>query len=86
MPLDKLESWLQARVEKHPVATSLPMLDSYVAAIVARPVSMSPLDWICLLLPSTLTHPNHDGSSQAAMNWPFRMGMLRSALRLTLCG
>ena len=44
MPLDELEPWLQARAEKHPVATSLPMLDGYVAAVVAGPVSMSPLD------------------------------------------
>jgi uncharacterized protein len=42
MPLDELERWLQARVEQHPAATSLPMLDGYVAAIVAGPVSMSP--------------------------------------------
>ena len=42
MPLDELDRWLQARVEQHPAATSLPMLDGYVAAIVAGPVSMSP--------------------------------------------
>jgi len=39
MPLDELERWLQARAEQHPVATSLPVLDGYVAAIVAGPVS-----------------------------------------------
>ena len=46
MPLDELEPWLLARAERHPVATSLPMLDGYVAAIVAGPVSISPLDWM----------------------------------------
>jgi uncharacterized protein len=42
MRLNELEPWLQARAEQHPLATSLPMLDGYVAAIVAGPVSMSP--------------------------------------------
>jgi uncharacterized protein len=35
MPLADLERWLQARIDRHPAATSLPMLDGYVAAIVA---------------------------------------------------
>lgn len=47
MPVEELVRWLQARVDRHPAATSLAMLDGYVAAIVAGPVSMSPLDWIC---------------------------------------
>lgn len=31
MPLAELERWLQGRADRHPIATSLPMLDSYVA-------------------------------------------------------
>jgi hypothetical protein len=31
-------------------ATGIAMLDGYVAAIVAGPVSINPLDWICPLL------------------------------------
>ena len=44
--------WLQARVDRHPAATSLSMLEGYAAAIVAGPVLMSPRDWICPLLAS----------------------------------
>jgi len=36
MPLEDLERWLQARIDRHPAATSLPMLDGYVAALNAR--------------------------------------------------
>lgn len=50
MSLVQLERWLQDRAERRPVATSLPMLDGFTAAIVAGPVSISPLDWICPLL------------------------------------
>jgi len=50
MSLVQLERWLQDRTERRPVATSLPVLDGYIAAIVAGPVSISPLDWICPLL------------------------------------
>ena len=32
--------------DRHPVAASIPMLDGYVAAIVAGPVSIDPLDWM----------------------------------------
>ncbi|MBR0946292.1 YecA family protein [Bradyrhizobium liaoningense] len=35
MPLTELERWLQARANRHPVATSIPMLDGYAAAISA---------------------------------------------------
>ena len=42
MPLAELERWLQDRADRHPVATSIPMLDGYVAAIVAGPVSIEP--------------------------------------------
>jgi len=33
MPLEELERWLQARVDRRPVATDVPMLDGYVTAI-----------------------------------------------------
>jgi uncharacterized protein len=66
MPLDELELWLQARAEQHPVATSLPMLDGYVAAIVAGPVSIGPLDWICPLLAIDADAFNHGGTPEFA--------------------
>jgi uncharacterized protein len=66
MPLDELERWLQARTEQHPVATSLPMLDGYVAAIVAGPVSMGPLDWICPLLAIDADAFNQGGTPEFA--------------------
>ncbi|MDA9512181.1 hypothetical protein XI04_03730 [Bradyrhizobium sp. CCBAU 11430] len=66
MSLAELERWLQARVDQHPAATSLPMLDGYVAAIVAGPVSMSPLDWICPLLAIDADAFNHGGTPEFA--------------------
>ena len=66
MPLADLERWLQARIDQHPAATSLPMLDGYVAAIVAGPVSMSPLDWICPLLAIKADAFNHGGTPEFA--------------------
>ncbi|UWU67854.1 UPF0149 family protein [Bradyrhizobium sp. NC92] len=66
MPLEELERWLQARIDQHPTATSLPMLDGYVAAIVAGPVSMSPLDWICPLLAIDADAFNHGGTPEFA--------------------
>jgi uncharacterized protein len=66
MPLDELERWLQARAERRPVATSLPVLDGYVAAIVAGPVSISPLDWICPLLAIDADAFNHGGTPEFA--------------------
>jgi uncharacterized protein len=66
MPLDELERWLQARVERRPVATSIAMLDGYVAAIVAGPVSISPLDWICPLLAIDADAFNHGGTPEFA--------------------
>jgi uncharacterized protein len=41
MSLVQLERWLQDRVERRPVATSLPVLDGYIAAIVAGPASIA---------------------------------------------
>jgi uncharacterized protein len=66
MPLAEVERWLQARVDQHPAATSLPVLDGYVAAIVAGPVSMSPLDWICPLLAIDADAFNHGGTPEFA--------------------
>ncbi|MGF6312537.1 uncharacterized protein ABIB82_006430 [Bradyrhizobium sp. i1.8.4] len=65
MSLVEPERWLQARVDRHPAATSLPALDGYVAAIVAGPVSMSPLDWICPLLAINAADAfNHGGTPE----------------------
>ena len=66
MPLEGLERWLQARVDRHPAATSIAMLEGYVAAIVAGPVSMSPLDWICPLLAIDADAFNHGGTPEFA--------------------
>ena len=66
MPLDELERWLQARTERRPVATSIATLDDYVAAIVAGPVSISPLDWICPLLAIDADAFNHGGTPEFA--------------------
>ncbi|WP_338075757.1 YecA family protein [Bradyrhizobium septentrionale] len=66
MPLADLERWLQARIDRHPAATSIPMLDGYAAAIVAGPVSMSPLDWICPLLAIDADAFNHGGTPEFA--------------------
>ena len=66
MPLEELERWLQARVDQHPVATSIAMLDGYVTAIVAGPVSISPLEWICSLLAVDADAFNHGGTPEFA--------------------
>ena len=42
------------------------MLDGYVAAIVAGPVSMSPLDWICPLLAIDADAFNHGDAPEFA--------------------
>ncbi len=66
MSLAQLERWLQDRTERRPVATSLPVLDGYVAAIVAGPVSISPLDWICPLVAIDADAFNHGGTPEFA--------------------
>ena len=54
MPLERLDLWLQERakstISPHPAATSIPMLDGFITAIVAGPTSFNPPDWICRLL------------------------------------
>jgi uncharacterized protein len=66
MPLDELGRWLEQRAERRPVATSIPTLDGYVTAIVAGPVSISPLDWICPLLAIDADAFNHGGTAEFA--------------------
>ena len=66
MPLDELDRWLEQRADRHPVATSIPTLDGYVTAIVAGPVSISPLDWICPLLAIDADAFNHGGTPEFA--------------------
>jgi yecA family protein len=52
MSLEDLDLWLRQRAEAHPppLATSLSMLDGFVSAVVAGPVSMDPRRWIRPLL------------------------------------
>jgi uncharacterized protein len=66
MPLQGLERWLQERAERRPAATSIAMLDGYVTAIVAGPLSISPLDWICPLLAVDADAFNHGGTPEFA--------------------
>jgi uncharacterized protein len=66
MPLQELERWLQERTERRPAATSIAMLDGYVTAIVAGPLSISPLDWICPLLAVDADAFNHGGTPEFA--------------------
>jgi len=51
---------------RRPVATSIPTLERYVTAIVAGPVSISPLDWICRLLAIDADAFNHGGTPEFA--------------------
>lgn len=66
MPLDELDRWLQERADRRPAATNIAMLDGYVAAIVAGPVSINPLDWICPLLAVDADAFNHGGTAEFA--------------------
>lgn len=66
MPLPELERWLQDRGGRRPVATSLAVLDGYVAAIVAGPVSIDPRDWICPLLAVDADAFNHGSTPEFA--------------------
>src|SRR5258708_19010578 len=60
MPLDKLALWLQIRTGA--AATNLSMLDGFVTAVVAGPVSMDPPEWICPLLGIGIDAFNHGGA------------------------
>jgi uncharacterized protein len=64
MPLEELGQWLQDRADRRPAATSIPMLDGYVTAIVAGPLSFDPPDWICPLLAIEADAFNHGGTPE----------------------
>lgn len=64
MPLDELDRWLQGRAGA--AATSLSMLDGFVTAIVAGPVSIDPPGWICPLLGIEIDAFNHGGTPEFA--------------------
>src|SRR5215831_6813728 len=66
MPLDDLEQWLRGRADRQPAATNLSMLDGYVTAIVAGPVSFDPREWICPLLAIDADAFNHGGTPEFA--------------------
>ena len=63
-PLEPLDRWLRARADRSPAATDVPMLDGYVTAIVAGPVSMNPPDWICPLLAIDADAFNHESTPE----------------------
>ena len=71
MPLDRLDRWLRERARStvlpHPAATSLSMLDGFVTAIVAGPISINPPDWVCPLLGVELDAFNHDNEEFSAI-------------------
>ncbi len=46
----ELDQWLADRRARGPLARNLSMLDGFIAAVVAGPVSMQPPFWICPLL------------------------------------
>jgi uncharacterized protein len=64
MPLDKLDVWLRGRVGA--AAANLSMLDGFVTAIVAGPVSMDPPEWICPLLGIRIDAFNHGDTPEFA--------------------
>src|ERR1700732_482084 len=68
MPLDKLDLWLQVRPGA--AATNLSMLDGFVTAVVAGPVSMDPPEWICPLLGIGIDAFNHGGAAGVAGGLP----------------
>ncbi len=66
MQLDTLDAWLQGRANHGAAATNLSMLDGFVTAIVAGPVSMDPPEWICPLLGVEIDAFNHGGTPEFA--------------------
>jgi uncharacterized protein len=66
MPLDDLDLWLRGRADPQPAATNLSMLDGYVTAIVAGPVSFDPREWICPLLAIDADAFDHGGTPEFA--------------------
>jgi uncharacterized protein len=53
MPLDEPDRWLHTPHQLRSIAENLAMLDGYVTAIVAGPVTYEPLGWLCPLLGAT---------------------------------
>ena len=66
MSLEELDRWLRSRTAQRPAATSIAMLDGYVTASVAGPVSMHPPEWICPLLAIDADAFNHGGTPEFA--------------------
>jgi uncharacterized protein len=66
MPLDDLDRWLEDRAAQRPAAADIHMLDGYVTAIVAGPVSLDPPDWICPLLGIDVDAFNRGGTPEFA--------------------
>ena len=68
MSLEDLDLWLRGRAnaDPPPLAASLSMLDGFVAAIVAGPLSVDPRDWICPLLGIDPDAFNHGGTPEFA--------------------
>ncbi|WP_064737413.1 UPF0149 family protein [Bradyrhizobium sp. Ai1a-2] len=86
MPLEQLEPWLQRRAamvapKRRPLATSLAMLDGYVSAIVADPLSFPSPKWMCPLLGVEPDAFNHDTEEFAAIA---AVGMRHNVIRNTL--
>ena len=54
------------RTDRQPPPTKLSMLDGYVTAIVAGPVSFDPCEWICPLLAIDADAFNHGGTPEFA--------------------
>ncbi len=73
MSLDELDRWLRTPRKLQPVADSLAMLDGFVTAIVAGPVTYEPLGWLCPLLGVTkdaYLQRRHRRSSPRSRRWP----------------
>jgi uncharacterized protein len=66
MPLDELDQWLRGRADRQPAAANVSMLDGYVTAIAAGPVSFDPREWICPLLAIDADAFNHGGTPEFA--------------------
>jgi hypothetical protein len=53
-PLDEVDQCVRDRTDRKHVATDLSMLDGYVTAIVAGPLSFAPREWVYPLLAADL--------------------------------
>ena len=66
MPQGELDRWLRTKTGPRPVAQNLSMLDGFICAIVAGPLSLDPLDWICPVLGVEPNAFNHGGTPDFA--------------------